>query len=104
MKRDTHEPLPPFFFSNNPPSLLLFLSFFLKSIHLNLVKSLMKLYTFDTTLFRSRSKKKLTPTTITQTYISFPPYYSLIYLLSFDTFPLFIPFYILQIFIYFLYC
>ena len=42
------------------------------------------------------SQNQITHTTITQTYIYFPPCSSLICLLSLDSFPLFISFYILH--------
>ena len=80
----TNLPLSSFFFSiKKDLSSFVFPSFSLELIHLYLVKSLMKPDTLWCHLARpstqtARVKKKLTTTTITQTYIYFPPCFPLI--------------------------
>ena len=92
MQLDTPDFLPPPSYPFIPSFFPSPLSYFsLKWIHLSLVKSLMKPDTLtapslDHLLGRSQSKP-ITPTTINQTYIYFPPCSSLIYLWFFRTFP-----------------
>ena len=99
MKQDTPESLLPSFplFLKKFPPLLINPYFSPKLIHIYLVKSLMKLNTLCVAYLRQSThtvtvKTKLTPTTITQTYI----YCFLSFSISLESFPHFITFYILH--------
>ena len=71
-------------------------------VHFRESDSMMMASSCDHLPKQSQSKTELIQTTISQTYIYFPPlfFFFLIYLLSLDPLPLFIPFYIPHYFIF----